>query len=204
MISYPELKVEDFSALMQADADIAAVVAARGCPYCGGPLHVANYKRKPRGGVFAGGGESFSLRHSLCCGRRGCRRRVLPPSVRFFGRRVYLEAAMLFAIVWLQVAEAFRAAERYTRVSARTLARWWRWWREEVPRSAWWAELRSRLTPPAPDEAALPAALLSRLRQIASGVPLVWLAAKCLAPATTPLADAAGFLREAGLATSVI
>lgn len=200
MVSYPELKVEDFAALVQADARIAAAVAAQGCPYCEGPLHVANYERKPRGGVFAGAGESFSVRHSLCCGRRGCRRRVLPPSLRFLGRRVYLEVVVLFAVVWLQAAAATRAAARYARVSARTLARWRRWWREEVPRSMWWAELRSRLTPPAPDEGALPAALLWRLRQIASGVPLAWLAAKCLAPATTPLADAARFLREAARA----
>ncbi len=31
----------------------------------------------------------FELRYSLCCGSEGCRRRVMPPSVRFWGRRVY-------------------------------------------------------------------------------------------------------------------
>lgn len=200
MIGYPELKVENFAALVQADARMAAAVAAEGCPYCRGPMHVANYERKPRGGVFAEAGEGFSLRHSLCCGRRGCRRRVLPPSLRFLGRRVYLEVVVLLAAAWLQVAESMRAAARCTRVSARTLGRWRRWWREEVPRSKWWEELRSRLVPPAPDESDLPGALLTRLGRVTSGVPLVWLAAKCLAPATTRLADVARFSREVALA----
>ncbi len=52
---------------------------------------------KPRGAEIAGAGEAFKLRHSLCCGRRGCRRRALPPSLRFLGRRVYLEAVVLIA-----------------------------------------------------------------------------------------------------------
>ena len=42
--------------------------------------------RKPHGGP-ADLSETFSLRHSLCCGREGCRRRTLPPSVLFLGRR---------------------------------------------------------------------------------------------------------------------
>lgn len=198
MFDYPELKVEDFSALQEADARIAAAVAACRCPYCEGPLHVANYERKPRGGFFAKAGEEFSLRHSLCCGRRGCRRRVLPPSLRFLGRKVYLELAVLWAAVLMQAAEAARAAARQTRVSARTLARWRLWWRSDVPRSSWWAELRARLAPPAPDEADLPRSLLAHLSQSASGVPLVWLTAKCLAPATTRLASTARFLGEVG------
>lgn len=202
MIGYPELKVEDFAALVQADASLAAAVAARGCPFCGGPLHVANYERKPRGGAFAGAGEGFTLRHSLCCGRRGCRRRALPPSLRFLGRRVYLELAVLLAAACLQVAAAVRAAARSTRVSARTLARWLRWWREDVPRSSWWAQLRARLAPPTPDESALPSSLLSHLSQSTTGVPLAWLAAQCLAPATTRMTVTAGLLREAVSASS--
>jgi hypothetical protein len=57
-------------------------------PYCGGPLHFSNYQRKPRGGPPELQ-EVFEIRFSLCCGREGCRRRTTPPSVRFWGRRVY-------------------------------------------------------------------------------------------------------------------
>jgi hypothetical protein len=196
MISDFPLDVEFFAALMKADAAIAAAVAAEGCPFCGGPLHVANYQRKPRGGAFAEAGEKFVLRHSLCCGRRGCRRRVLPPSLRFLGRRVYLEVVVVFAVAWMEADQAMRAAARCARISARTLVRWVRWWREQVPPSRWWMELRSRLVAPAPNETDLPRTLLAHLGRLASGSALVRLAARCLAPATTPMTEAARFARE--------
>ena len=63
-------------------------------PFCGGPLHYANYPRKPRGGP-PDLDEVFEIRYSLCCGREGCRRRLLPPSVRFWGRRVYWAPVVL-------------------------------------------------------------------------------------------------------------
>jgi hypothetical protein len=196
MIGDFALNVEFFAALMKADTTMAATVAAEGCPFCGGPLHVANYQRKPRGGAIAEAGEEFALRHSLCCGRRGCRRRVLPPSLRFLGRRVYLEVVVMFAVALMEADQAMRAAARCARVSARTLVRWVRWWREQVPQSRWWMELRSRLVPPAPDETDLPRGLVVHLSQLASGSALVRLAARCLAPATTRMTEAARFARE--------
>lgn len=191
-----ELKVEDFAALTRADALMADAVAKEACPYCAGPLHVANYERKPRGGLFAVAGEGFALRHSLCCGRPGCRKRVLPPSLRFLGRRVYLETVVLFASALAQAAAVLRAAGRQTGVPARTLGRWLHWWREELPQLGWWAELRSRLVPPPPHEAALPRSLLAHLGRTAGGAHLSWLAARCLAPGTTSMRDAARFARD--------
>lgn len=47
---------------MALDAEIAARVAAAGCPHCGGALHRANYERKPRGAAFGAAGEAFELR----------------------------------------------------------------------------------------------------------------------------------------------
>ena len=84
-----------FSLLHKIDFEIAEQARARGCPIVGGPLHYANYPRKPRGGP-PDLDEAFEIRYSLCCGREGCRRRVLPPSVRFLaapgilGRRSFL------------------------------------------------------------------------------------------------------------------
>jgi hypothetical protein len=201
MMSHPELEVEFFAALLQADETLAAAVAAEGCPSCGGPLHVANYERKPRGGLLAIGGEGFTLRHSLCCGKRGCRRRALPPSLRFLGRRVYLEVVVVLASVVAQGVAAIKAASEETGVPARTLKRWRCWWQQVLPQLAWWAELRALLVAPAPDEAALPQSLLAHLRRSVGGAQLMWLAAKCLAPGTTSLCDATRFVRvAAGLA----
>lgn len=197
---------EFFAAMAALDAKLAALVAAAGCRHCGGPLHRANYPRKPRGGVIAVAGEAFGLRHSLCCGREGCRRRTLPPSLRFLGRRVYLEAVVLLASMAAQVLATLRAARLATGVPIRTLRRWGIWWREAFPRSRTWAELRARLKPPPPDETELPSSLLDRLRAelvrprtLVSLGELCHRAARLLAPITTSsLADVASFVRELG------
>lgn len=39
-----------FTLLYKIDQKLAEQTRSRGCPYCGGPLHYANYQRKPRGG----------------------------------------------------------------------------------------------------------------------------------------------------------
>jgi len=77
-----------FVILARIDFDLAEETRKKGCPYCGGPLHHAGYLRKPR--FHKELDPVFRRRHSLCCGREGCRRRVLPPSLIYLGRRVYL------------------------------------------------------------------------------------------------------------------
>ena len=99
MMHVQRLAGEFFARLEKLDEVIAATVAAGGCRHCEGPLHQGNYHRKPRGGIVATAGEAFTRRHSLCCGRRGCRKRALPPSLRFLGRRVYLEVVVVLASV---------------------------------------------------------------------------------------------------------
>jgi hypothetical protein len=202
MLHQLRLGREFFSLLASLDAELCRQVAAGGCRRCGGPLHQAHYQRKPRGAVMAAAGEAFTRRYSLCCGRRGCRKRTLPPSLRFFGRRVYLEAVVLLASAAAQLVSTLRVAQDATGVAGRTLRRWGRWWREGFTRSASWTELRARLRPPAPDEAQLPRSLIERLDADAAGPSaratpsrLCLLAARCLAPATTTMPDAARFVR---------
>ena len=69
--------------LKQVDAAEAEVCRSAGCPHCGGELHSATYPRKPHG--LAPSLRADARRFSFCCSR--CRRRVTPPSSRFFGRR---------------------------------------------------------------------------------------------------------------------
>src|SRR5919109_721997 len=82
-----------FHLLYLIDSDLAACKRSGGCPYCGGPLHQANYQRKPRGGPVIP--EEYCTRRSLCCGRDGCRRRDPPESCLFMGRRVYWRCVVL-------------------------------------------------------------------------------------------------------------
>ena len=197
------LEEEFFAALAGFDAEIAVQVAAGGCRHCGGPLYQANYERKPRGAEIAAAGEAFTLRHSLCCGREGCRRRATPPSLRFLGRRVYLEAVVLLASVVAQLTTALRDARAATGVPVRTLNRWTAWWRDTFPRSSTWTELRARFRPPPPDDTALPASLLDRLdADLCKGASAPSLSERCqlaarlLAPATTlSVPDGARFVR---------
>ncbi len=197
------LEEKFFAVLTGLDAEIAEKVAASGCPHCGGPLYQANYERKPRGGQIAAAGEAFSIRHSLCCGREGCRKRALPPSLRFLGRRVYVGAVVLLASAVAQTLSVLRDARATTGVPKRTLRRWALWWRDTFPQSATWAELRARFAPPPPDKLALPNSLLARLgsdleqqRRGSAVADICDLAARLLAPVTTcSVRDGARFVR---------
>jgi hypothetical protein len=151
-----------------------------GCPSCGSRLDRSDYPRKPRGGLIAPGAEGWLWRHSFCCSREGCRKRATPPSVRFLGRRVYAEVAVVLASVQGQLIEPARALRRATGVPARTVRRWLCWWRQAFLASAIWSEACARLVP-APDARQLPASLLARFSAATGLVDL----ARFLGPMTT-------------------
>ena len=197
-----ELGVQFFAWLTDTDRRLAWWVQAEGCGKCGGPLHQSNYRRKPRGANVAEASEGFGLRYSLCCGREGCRRRTLPPSLIFLGRRVYVEAVVLVASVVALLLGAVGSASKVTEVPARTLKRWAVWWREVFPQSRAWQEIRGRLVP-SPEEALLPRSLYERLEQelsrggsARSPGEVCAIAAQLLAPCTTrSLSNASRFVR---------
>lgn len=135
--------------LTEIDFGFLHEAIAKGCPLCGGPLHIANYQRKPRG-IPDGVAEVFATRCSACCGH--CRKRLTPCSVRFLGRRVYAGAIVLLATMTALVSGAAR----------RTLKRWSTWWTQVLPETRLWLSLRARFVPAIP-ASALPAGLLQRL-----------------------------------------
>lgn len=122
----------------------------------------ARYPRKPRGGL-EDLGPAYTTRLSFCCAEDGCRRRVTPPSVRYLGRRVYLDAVVVLITAMRAGLTARRGAQlrAWLGVSVRTVARWRAWWRERFPASPFWREQRGRFVPAlAPGE--LPGTLLDR------------------------------------------
>ena len=142
-------RVWDF--LKQVDASEAEACRAARCPRCGSALHSATYPRKPHG--LAAHLRDDVRRFSLCCSV--CRRRVKPPSVRFFGRRFYVGA--LFVVVSaLAVAGGVRlhTVARRWGVPSSTLKRWRRWWLEVFPVTRQWQAKRGELAAP-PEEPAL-------------------------------------------------
>jgi hypothetical protein len=150
------------------------------CPFCGGSLHRGDYARKPNGGP-----AQWDKRYSLCCASDGCRRRLTPASVRFFGRRAYVAPFFLLVSALnhgLTPARVGRLSAIFG-VDRHTLARWRQWWLENFVGSAFWKESRARFTP------LLSPIILPRSLLQAFGLP--WRAQllpalKFLAPLTVP------------------
>lgn len=140
-------RVTLFLLLQRIDLDLAEQTRLERCPLCGGPVHYSRYPRKPRGGPDDIP-EDTCQRHSLCCGREGCRHRVLPPSCLFMGRRVYWGVAVLVVVTLRQQRLKGFSAEKIKElfgVSEKTLERWMEFYREEFPSSPQWKRLRGRL-----------------------------------------------------------
>lgn len=118
-----------FFILLEIDRAIAEKTREKGCPSCGGKLHVGNYPRKPRG--LSGTDGEVHRRLSFCCSQ--CGKRVTPESVRFLGRKVYVGAVVILAMSgeWLKGAAL--------KVCRQTLGRWRLFWNSvlEWRRSFW-------------------------------------------------------------------
>lgn len=154
-------KASLFYLLFRIDKDLAEKARAARCPYCGGPLHYANYPRKPRG-VSNHLPDECLIRFSFCCGRDNCRRRVIPPSCRFNGARVYWHGVMLAIMTLRQGRSAGKMAQRFQKffgITRNTVARWITWYRDVFPLSATWLRIRG-LVSPTVNNANLPADLV--------------------------------------------
>ena len=137
--------------LKQVDEAEAARCRSGGCAHCGAVLHSATYPRKPHG--LAPALREDARRFSFCCA--DCRRRVTPPSARFFGRR--FRVAPLLVMVSALV---LGGGARVKAISAKwgiplvTLKRWRQWWGETFVHTRAWRAKRAELAVE-PGEAAL-------------------------------------------------
>lgn len=151
--------------LLRIDRREMARVQAGRCPWCGGPLHAGHFARKPRGFVLGAGEipEGYEVRFSLCCG--WCRKRTLPESVRFLGRKVYLGVVVAVATVVARGPDrgAMRVLRRELGVSWRAVGRWCQWW-QELAGTAFWQRVRGTL-PVELDLKLLPESLLNQLKR---------------------------------------
>lgn len=147
-----------FRFLIQIDAQLAAEARERRCPECAGPLHVADFPRKPRG-CPASVRDEYSFRLSFTCGR--CDARTTPASVRFLGRRVYVAVVLMLASP--PAGSAAGALAGLMAVPVRTVRRWRRWWQKDFQRTVFWQSVRERFVPPVAAEG-LPQSLLARFQ----------------------------------------
>ena len=137
-----------FFHLYEIDKEIAEEYRNRPCPFCGGPLYFANYPRKPRGEPDGVPEECF-IRFSLCCGREGCRRRVMPPSCRFLGQKIYWYPVILIIISnWQNQTEERSIFEmsKQSGISRNTITRWLSFFRGIFPSSPQWQSIRGQVS----------------------------------------------------------
>ncbi len=141
--------VKLFRFLCSIDQSLSDQVKDRGCPICGGRLDRAYYRRKPRGAVLPIPDECC-MRLGLCCGRDGCRKRTLPPSCLFLGRKVYFAAVVLVVTTLRQETPPrvrVRQLVELLQVSPKTIYRWIEYFQELFPSSAMWTRLRGLVSP---------------------------------------------------------
>jgi hypothetical protein len=147
-----------FRLLTRIDAEFAAKTRQSRCSECAGPLHSADFPRKPRG-CPPSVREEYSWRLSFTCG--WCDTRSTPVSVRFLGRRVYV--AMALMLVSPPAGSAAGALAQQLSVPARTVRRWCNWWQNDFQRTGFWQSVRERFVPQVAAET-LPQSLLARFR----------------------------------------
>ena len=144
----PELlkKSSLFLVLNQIDIDLAEECRSQNCLYCDGPLHRANYPRKPWGHPKDVPDKKM-IRQSLCCGRRGCRKRMKPPSCIYMGRKKYWSGIIIVVMALRQNGSSKGAIKimRMFNIPYKTFLRWRTWFRDEFPTSAQWKNLRGRV-----------------------------------------------------------
>lgn len=136
-----------FHILCVFDEELAIKVKALGCPFCAGILDWGNYPRKPRGELCKVPAK-YMIRFNLCCRNEGCRSRTMPPSCRFFGRKVYWSCVILVVMALRQNRPNGYSAAKLQRmfgISHHTLSRWIQYFTEQFPSSDQWKRLRGKV-----------------------------------------------------------
>ena len=155
-----------FQDLYKIDLATAEQYRQMKCPHCQGPLYYANYPRKPRGEPD-GVSEKYFLQFSLCCGAQGCRRRLIPPTCRFLGKKIYWYAAIITIVSdWQNAANGITISKFAEKagISRNTLKRWINWFEEIFPASPEWKKIRGRVSSDIKNNT-LPGSLLHSFRR---------------------------------------
>lgn len=149
--------------LISIDQELAKTVQDKGCPYCMGQLHQANYPRSPMG-LPSPCRDYYDERISFCCDR--CRKRITPQSVRFFGRRWFPAPLFILINVFMLGINELRILQIKRHfgvvVSESTWKRWRRWWRERFIKTEFWQQAKGLLVSPLSTEKSFTRALLNR------------------------------------------
>lgn len=137
-----------FFLLYQIDLELAQACRKNGCLHCNGPLHQANYSRQPWGAPENMTDEQ-KIRQSLCCGHEGCRKRLLPPSSIYMGKKKYWSAVIVIVMALRQNKSKSPDVIKLMRmfsISYKTILRWRDWFKNIFPSTPHWMRLRGRIS----------------------------------------------------------
>jgi hypothetical protein len=151
--------------LYETDKKIAEAAKAKGCPYCNGSLHQANYPRLPRGAP-QGIDLKYHIGFSLCCAVEGCRKRLTPPSLRFLGRKIYTSMVLILVFRFDgNYSQKISTLNEYypleLTLAEETVSRWQRYWRSQFPLSPFYNKQSTLLQLPIDS---LPISLLTQFK----------------------------------------
>lgn len=131
------------SLLISIDQELTERIREKNCP-CGGKLHQANYPRSPFG-ITTLFRSHYEERFSLCCDT--CRKRITPPSVRFFGRRRFPAPLLIFVCALTLGINDYRLKQIKRHfgisVSESTWKRWRRWFRQSFEETLFWRHAKA-------------------------------------------------------------
>jgi hypothetical protein len=137
-------RLDFFRFLSRIDAKFASETCRARCPDCNGPLHVADFPRKPCG-CPAAVRKEYSSRLSFTCG--WCDARSTPASMGFLGRRVYVAVMLMLMLLSPAAGCASRTVGELLEVPARSVGRWRRSWQRDFQRTRFWQSVRERFVP---------------------------------------------------------
>lgn len=143
----PELAQKSplYSFLFKLDVELYEQTKQAGCPHCeDGRLDDGFYERHPKGGPDDLPDE-LRERRSLCCAKQGCRKRTLPPSCLYLGRKLYWKAVILVVLACRQKREnswTYEKLQARFGVSRSTIWRWANYFEEFFSESDEWKKRR--------------------------------------------------------------
>jgi hypothetical protein len=160
-----------FSDLYEIDKKTAERYRQLPCPHCGGPMYFSNYMRKPRGEPDDVP-EKYFVQFSLCCGTEGCRKRLIPPSCRFLGRKIYWFAVIVCVLTdWQNNNEKITVFDWSIRtgISRHTIKRWLAFFHDTFPTSRIWRRVRGQISA-CVRHSSLPSSFINYCRVLKSNV----------------------------------
>lgn len=154
-----------FFFLLKIDQDICTLMKIKGCIFCGDKLDQSDFFRSSGFGIPKDCESECLRRHSLCCRKDGCRKRLTTPSVRFLPYKCYLTTIIILISTMSNGINGKRllSLKAQLGVHRETLRKWQTWWQETFCQSPYWKVQKGRFQ--GIDDKGMPSTLLEQFKK---------------------------------------